>query len=77
MTNITAADAILEMIRRNLKLADTAQKNGCNLMAEDYEYAVHELAVAYSISESENPDYPLTVGQVIERAQEARDLFPI
>lgn len=77
MNNITAANAILEMIRRNMKLADVADKNGMTYMVDQYEHAVHELAVAYSISESENPDYPLTVGQVIERAQEAQDLFPI
>lgn len=76
MTNITAADAILEMIRRNMKLAEVADKNGCTYMVDQYEHAVHELAIAYSISESENPDYPLTHGQVIERAKEAQDLFP-
>ena len=77
MKNITAADAILEMIRRNMKRAEVAQKNGDNYLADEYKYALNELAIAYSISESEDPNDPLTVGQVIEKAQEAQDLFPI
>jgi hypothetical protein len=77
MKTITADQAILEMIRRNLKTLEVAQKNDMTYMVEQYEYAIHELAIAYSISESPDPEYPLTIAQVVERAEQAQDLFPL
>lgn len=74
---ITADKAILEMIRRNMKTAEIAEDYRDHILIEQYEYAIHELAIAYSISESENSDYPLTIAQVCDRAMQRQDLFPL
>lgn len=77
MQTINSANAILEIIRRNSKCRDVARKNGCEYMVHQYDHAIHELALAYSIGESEDDNNPLSVAEVLELAQQKQDLFPI
>ena len=62
---MNASQAILEMIKRNLKTKKSAQELGMEYMVGQYEHAIHELAIAYSIAESEDENNPLSVDEVI------------
>lgn len=77
MQTITADKAILEMIRRNLGNMNIAERNEQPWLVDQYQHTINDLAIAYSMSESFDPDYPLTVKQVIEYAQTKQDLFPL
>jgi hypothetical protein len=75
MNKVTAATAILEMMQRNMQTKETAKKNGCEYMVHQYEHAIHELAIAYSIAESADENNPLTVSEVEELAKEHKPLY--
>lgn len=72
---VTAAKAILEMMQRNMKTRASAQKLGCEYMVHQYDHAIHELALAYSISESEDDNNPLSVEEVIELAKHHKPIY--
>lgn len=77
MQKITADQAILEMIRRNLSYLKIAEKNEQPWAIDQYNHTINDLAIAYSISESVDPNNPLTVTEVIEKAQEKQNLFAL
>lgn len=62
---MNASQAILEMIKRNLQTKKSAQELGFEYMVGQYDHAIHELAIAYSIAESEDENNPLSVTDVL------------
>lgn len=72
---VTAATAILEMMQRNMETKASAEKLGFEYMIGQYDHAIHELAIAYSIAESEDDNNPLSVSEVIELAKHHKPIY--
>lgn len=68
--------AILEMIKRSMAYKETAELNNTPWIADSYAVAIEQLAIAYSLSMSEDDDRPLSIADVVELAKEYKRQLP-